>query len=50
LPPVADDRTVTAEPSSAELAARAALDAVVLPVRETLALSRAVTDPAAVVR
>ena len=39
-PPVTDDRTVTAEPSSVELAARAALDAVVLPVREALALSR----------
>ena len=49
-PPVTDDRTVAAEPSSAELAARAALDAVVLPVREALALSRAVADPAAAVR
>ena len=49
-PPVTDNRTVTAEPSSAELAARAALDAVVLPVREALALSRAVADPAAAVR
>ena len=50
LPPVADDRTVNAEPSAAELAARAALDAVVLPVREAVALSGAVTDPAGAVR
>ena len=42
---------MNAEPSSAELAARAALDAVVLPVREqVLALSSAVTDPAGTVR
>jgi diacylglycerol O-acyltransferase / wax synthase len=49
LPPVTDDRAVSAEPSSVELAARAALDAVVLPVREALAL-RAPADPAGAVR
>ena len=49
-PPAAtDDRTVDAEPSAVELAARAALDAVVLPVREALAL-RAPADPAGAVR
>ena len=54
-PPVADDRVVDdrvvkAEPSALELAARAALDAVVLPVREARALSGAVADPAGAVR
>jgi len=49
-PAAADDRTVSAEPSSIELAARAALDAVVLPVREAVALRGAVADPAAAVR
>ena len=48
-PAAADDRTVDAEPSSVELAARAALDAVVLPVREALAL-RPPADPAGAVR
>ena len=49
-PPAADDRVVSAEPSAIELAARAALDAFVLPVREALALSGAVADPAAAAR
>jgi WS/DGAT/MGAT family acyltransferase len=39
-----------AEPSGLELAARAALDTVVLPAREARALSRAAADPAAAVR
>ena len=50
-PPATDDRTpASAEPSSIELAARAALDAVVLPVREALALGGAAANPAAAVR
>ena len=50
-PPATDDRTpASAEPSSVELAARAALDAVVLPVREALALRGAAANPAAAVR
>jgi diacylglycerol O-acyltransferase len=43
-PPAADDRTVTAEPSSLELAGQAALDTIVLPAREARTLSRAATD------
>jgi len=50
-PPAIDDQTpVSAEPSAIELAARAALDAVVLPVREAAALRGATADPAAAVR
>lgn len=49
-PPVADDRTVGAEPSPLELAAHAALDMVLLPVREAAALSGAVAHPDRVVR
>ena len=49
-PSATDDRAVSAEPSGAELAVRAALDAVVLPVREAVALSGAVANPAAAVR
>jgi WS/DGAT/MGAT family acyltransferase len=49
-PPAADDRAVSGEPSSIELAARAALDALVFPVREARALSGAAADPAAAVR
>ncbi len=37
-PPAVDDRAASAEPSSLELAVKAALDNVVLPVREALAL------------
>ena len=40
-PPAADERTVAAEPSPLELAAQAALDMVVLPARQALALSGA---------
>ena len=49
-PAPADDRTVNAEPSAVELAARAALDAVVLPAREALALRGATADPAGALR
>jgi WS/DGAT/MGAT family acyltransferase len=49
-PPAADHRAVSAEPSSLQLAAQAALDAVVLPVREVLALSGAMDDPRAAAR
>ena len=49
-PPAADDRAVRAEPSSAELAARAALDDVVLPVRDALALTGAAADPGGALR
>ncbi len=45
-PPAADDRVVRAEPSALQLAAQAVLDTVVLPLREALVLSGAVTDPA----
>jgi diacylglycerol O-acyltransferase / wax synthase len=45
-PPTADDRAAGAEPSPLQLAAQAALDAVVLPAREVLAVTGAVTaDP-----
>jgi len=44
-PPVADDRTVGPEPSPIALAAQAALDAVLLPLRETRALSGALANP-----
>jgi WS/DGAT/MGAT family acyltransferase len=50
LPSVIDDRTASAEPSSVELVARAALDAVVFPVQEALALRGAQADPAGAVR
>jgi WS/DGAT/MGAT family acyltransferase len=49
-PPVVDDRIVPAEPSGFELAARAALDAVLLPVREAAALRSALARPGHVVR
>jgi diacylglycerol O-acyltransferase / wax synthase len=49
-PPVANDRTVGAEPSPLQLAAQAALDMVMLPVREARALSGAVADPGGAVR
>ena len=41
----AEERTVGAEPSSAWLAAQAALDIAALPARQALALSRAAADP-----
>jgi WS/DGAT/MGAT family acyltransferase len=46
----ADDWAPNAEPSALELAARAALEAVALPVREAVALSRATANPAAAIR
>ena len=49
-PARADDRTVNAEPSAVELAARAALDAVMLPAREALALRGTAADPAGSLR
>ncbi len=45
-----DDRTVTAEPSAALLAARAALDMAALPARQALALSRAAANPGRALR
>jgi WS/DGAT/MGAT family acyltransferase len=48
VPPVPDDRPApAAEPSAAELAVRAALDAVMLPAGEARALGRLAADPAA---
>ena len=44
-PAPAADRTVGGEPSSALLAAQAALDMATLPARQARALSHAVTDP-----
>jgi diacylglycerol O-acyltransferase / wax synthase len=45
-PPVADDRSVTAEPSGLQLAADAALDMVLMPVREAVAVTSAIaSDP-----
>jgi WS/DGAT/MGAT family acyltransferase len=49
-PSTADDRPVSAEPSAVTLAAQAALDAVVLPAQEALALSGAAADPAGAAR
>jgi diacylglycerol O-acyltransferase / wax synthase len=49
-PPTTDDRTIGAEPSPLQLAAQAALDMVMLPVREASALSGAVADPGGAVR
>jgi len=50
-PPAPDDRAVGAEPSPLSLAAQAAVDSVVLPVREALALSGIVArDPGAAIR
>jgi WS/DGAT/MGAT family acyltransferase len=49
-PPARDERAVDAEPSSIELAAQAALDNVMLPARDALAVSGAVADPVGAVR
>ena len=46
----AGDRTAGTEPSSLELAARAALDNVALPARDALALGGAAADPAGALR
>jgi len=45
-PPPADDRVVPAEPSDLELAARAALNAALIPWQEGGALHRALVNPA----
>jgi diacylglycerol O-acyltransferase / wax synthase len=45
-PPAADDRSVGAEPSGLQLAAEAALDMVLIPVREAVAVTGAIAaDP-----
>ena len=49
-PPAADDHPPGAEPSPLELAAGAVLDDAVLPLRETLALGSAASDPAGAIR
>ena len=49
-PAAADNRAVGGEPSSLDLAARAALDDAVLPARDALALTGAVADPTGVIR
>jgi diacylglycerol O-acyltransferase / wax synthase len=49
-PPAADDRTFSAEPSPLRLAARAALDVVLIPVREAAALSGALASPGRAIR
>jgi WS/DGAT/MGAT family acyltransferase len=49
-PAAADDRAVSAEPSPVQLAALAALDVIALPVREALALTGAMADPAGAAR
>jgi diacylglycerol O-acyltransferase len=49
-PPATDDRIAGAEPSGLQLAAQAALDMVMLPVREASALSGAVADPGGALR
>jgi diacylglycerol O-acyltransferase len=45
-PPAADDRIVPAEPTDLQLAGRAALDAILLPVREAGAIRAAASQPA----
>ncbi len=50
VPPVVDTRTVSAEPSGLALAAQAAVDLAMLPLREAGALSDAVIHPDRVVR
>jgi WS/DGAT/MGAT family acyltransferase len=49
-PPPAEDRTVPAEPSGIELAARAVLDMARLPLRDGTAIQRALADPDAALR
>ncbi len=49
-PAAVDERVAGAEPSAVELAVQAARDAVVLPVREALALRGAVADPHGAIR
>ena len=49
-PPAVDERPMRAEPSPVELAVQAALDTVVLPAREALALRGALADPQGAIR
>jgi len=49
-PPAVDERPMRAEPSPVELAVQAALDTVVLPAREALALRGALADPQRAIR
>ena len=49
-PPAVDDRAVVAPPSSLSLAAQAAADMVMMPVREATALGGALTNPGAAVQ
>jgi WS/DGAT/MGAT family acyltransferase len=49
-PPAADDWTAGAEPSSVSLAAQAALDTVLLPAREALALRGGVAHPGSAIQ
>jgi len=49
-PPAVDNRTVGGEPSPLQLAAQAALDTVLLPVREARALGSAAADPGGAAR
>jgi WS/DGAT/MGAT family acyltransferase len=49
-PLVPSDRPVSSEPSPTELAAQAALDNVVLPARDALALTKAAADPGRAIR
>jgi WS/DGAT/MGAT family acyltransferase len=49
-PPVADNRAVYPEPSAVELAARAVLDAVAMPLGEARAVGGALADPSAIAR
>ena len=49
-PPAFDERPVRAEPSPVELAVQAALDTVVLPAREAIALRGAMADPQGAIR
>jgi diacylglycerol O-acyltransferase / wax synthase len=48
--PASDERAVGTEPSSIELAAQAAMDNIMLPARDALALSSAMADPAGAAR
>jgi diacylglycerol O-acyltransferase / wax synthase len=48
--PATDDRAAQAEPSPLRLAAQVAVDMVVLPARETLALGAAAADPGSAIR
>jgi WS/DGAT/MGAT family acyltransferase len=49
-PPADDERTLRPEPSPVELVVQAALDTVVLPAREALALRGTVIDPQGAIR